>query len=361
MRMKNKIAALMILTAFNFSNIVQAASIDEELAVIAAEQEEPFAIEKNSSQIKSETPQEQKSSKELRAEEKRLREEKKAEEKKLKEDMKNAEKEFKDAQDKSRDQDKSKLKISNRDSSQKNFPKIDPVNPQAEKVELEKKPEPTPVVTPKPEPVQQTTEPETEVVTFDPKPETVTPTPQPTPVPVIPKLTTPPPVSTPAPVTPIPEPVQPTQPVAPAVNLANPLVSYSNFEELADVVNFTPLYIPKKSGFSIDSMAAIDGRVAEIRYGRRWEPEVSLRVRTYKRADGEELKDISGVHGVKWRVDMASGTSVYIAKIEENKHVAAWAAGDYTFSAQAENLSFAAFHAIIVEELVDLSTHYYGK
>lgn len=343
MNLKNKIAALTILTAFNFSVVAQAASIDEELAVIAAEQEEPFSIEKKPEQTKNNVAPEKKSRKELRAEERRLREERRAEEKKIKEDMKNAEREFKEAQEKSKDQDKNKLKITERNSSQKNFPKIDPVSPQTEKVELERKPETTPTV-----------EPESEVVTFDPKLE-----PTPTAEPVTPKLTTPTPAAepTPPPVTPIPEPVQPTQPV----NLANPLVQYSNFEELADAVNFTPLYIPKKAGFSIDSLAAIDGRIAEIRYGRRWEPEVSLRVRTYKRADGEELKDISGVNGVKWRVDMSSGTSVYIAKIDENKHVAAWASGDYTFSAQVENLSFAAFHAIVVDELVDLSNHYYMK
>ena len=133
----------------------------------------------------------------------------------------------------------------------------------------------------------------------------------------------------------------------------------ANFDDLAKAVDFVPLYMPKKSGFTINSMMVIGGRTAEIRYGRRWEPEVSLHIRTYKRLDGEETKDISGVYGVKWRVDMTSGTTVYIAKIDENKHVAAWAVGNYTFSALVENLSFAAFHAIVADELVDLSRHYY--
>lgn len=321
MSKKNKIAALMILAAFSFAN-VHAATIDEELAVIAAEQE-PFAADSNSSNTNKNTPQAKKSKKEIRAEEKRLREEKKANEKKNKEDMKNAEKEFKEAQQKSRDLDKKQLKVSERDSSQKNFPTIDPVAPTTEKVALEKRTNPEP-------------EPEPDVVTFNPEPE---PTPEPAP--------------TPAPASPTPEP--------PALTLPNPIVNYSNFEELAHAVNFIPLYIPKKAGFSINSMHAISGQIAEIRYGRRWEPDVSLHVRTYKRNAGEELKDISGVYGVKWRVDMASGTSVYIAKIAENRHVAAWATGDYTFSAQVENLSFAAFHAIVIDELVDLSNHYYIK
>ena len=141
--------------------------------------------------------------------------------------------------------------------------------------------------------------------------------------------------------------------------MPNPVEMKSNFDELAIAADFIPLYMPKKSGFTINSMMMIDGRTAEVRYGRRWEPEVSLNVRTYRRFDGEETKDISGVSGVKWRVDMTSGTTVYIAKISESKHVAAWAVGNYTFSALVENLSFAAFHALVADELVDLSRHYY--
>ena len=140
---------------------------------------------------------------------------------------------------------------------------------------------------------------------------------------------------------------------------ANPVVNLASFNEVVQAVGFTPLYIPQKSGYTITSMMMIDNRVAEIRYSRKWEPNVSLHVRTYKRAAGEELKDISGVHGVKWRVNVANGITTYIAKIEESKHVAAWAVGNYTFSAYVENLSFAAFYALVSDELVDLSQHYF--
>jgi len=143
------------------------------------------------------------------------------------------------------------------------------------------------------------------------------------------------------------------------VGLPNPITNYASFEDLAKAVNFTPLYIPKKSGYTVNEIFSISNQIAEIRYGRRWEPEVSLQIRTYKRSDGEELKDISGVNGVKWRIDMTSGTTVYIAKINERSHVAAWASGSYTFAAHVENLSFAAFHSLVIDELVDLTTHYY--
>ena len=133
---------------------------------------------------------------------------------------------------------------------------------------------------------------------------------------------------------------------------------HANFEEAARAAHFIPLYMPKKSGYEITAIYSEPG-IVEVRYGRRWEPTVSLSVRTHKRTDGEPLRDISGVTGVKWRVDTSTGTTIYIAKISETQQVAAWAVGHYTFSAQAENLSFAGFHSLVADELVDLSTHYY--
>lgn len=135
-------------------------------------------------------------------------------------------------------------------------------------------------------------------------------------------------------------------------------VIYANFSEVSRAVHFIPLYMPRKSGYEITALYAGQG-IAEIRYGRRWEPNVSLTVRTHKRADGEAPQDISGVTGVKWRVDTSTGTTIYIAKISETQQVAAWAVGHYTFSAKAENLSYAGFHSLVADELVELSTHYY--
>ena len=149
-----------------------------------------------------------------------------------------------------------------------------------------------------------------------------------------------------------------TQPES-TVALPNPIISYKTYEELSKAVNFAPLYIPKKSGYTVDEFLSIDNKVAEIRYGRRWEPEVSLAVRTYKRAPNEELQDISGVQGAKWRVDESAGSTIYLTKLNDTDHAAAWAVGNYTFSAYVQNLSFAAFYALVVEELVDLSNHYY--
>ena len=157
---------------------------------------------------------------------------------------------------------------------------------------------------------------------------------------------------------PIPNSTLNSPPPTETVRLPDQKIIYANFSDVARAVHFIPLYIPRKSGYEITGIYAGQG-VAEIRYGRRWEPTVSLAVKTYRRAAGEQLQDISGITGVKWRVDTTTGTTIYIAKISETQQVAAWAVGQFTFSAQSENLSFAGFHSLIADELVELSTHYY--
>lgn len=147
--------------------------------------------------------------------------------------------------------------------------------------------------------------------------------------------------------------------LADSVGMPSPIKTYNNFNEAVKATGFIPLYIPKKSGYTMNYIATINGNMIELRYGRRWEPSVTMAVRTYKRAVGEELRDISGVYGVKWKVDMSSGMTIYIARVNDKTNVAAWSTGQYTFAAMTENLSFAAFHSLIVEELVDICNHYF--
>ena len=147
--------------------------------------------------------------------------------------------------------------------------------------------------------------------------------------------------------------------LADSAGMPSPITTYANFTEAAKKVGYVPLYVPRKSGYAMNNIAVINNNIVELRYGRRWEPTVSLAIRTYKRAPGEELKDISGIYGVKWKVDLSSGMTLYIARVNDNSNVAAWSVGQYTFAAMTENLSFAAFHAFIVEELVDLCNHYF--
>ena len=145
----------------------------------------------------------------------------------------------------------------------------------------------------------------------------------------------------------------------PTVGMPNPIVSYNTFEDVVEELGYVPLYVPKSSGYTVNYMSIISGTVADIRFNKRWETDTKLAVRTYKRAAGEELRDISGVHGVKWRVDLSGGIPIYLARISENSNVAAWSVGQYTFAATADNLSFAAFRTLVFDELADLTTHYF--
>ena len=301
MKLKNKIAALSTLLIFQLS-AANAESIDDELAVIAAEQND------NGEQVETFDPNSLDSDKNK----KKTRKEIEEEEKRLEKEREEARKKIKEERKRSRDELSGKTPISK--------------NP----APVERKPnDNSPVINPEVKPVQAVQPVEEKPPAEEKKVE---------------KL-------------PTVEPPKVNQPQN--VTLPNPIKVYASFNEIVQAVNFTPLYVPKKSGYTITSIMTIDERLAEVRYSRKWEPDVSLQVRTYRRAEGEELKDISGVHGVKWRVNAVNDTTVYIAKIDENKNVAAWAVGNYTFSAYVENLSFVAFHALVYDELVDLSNHYY--
>ena len=301
MNFRKKFILLMILTAINFPCAVYAAEEDKELSLIAAEQEKSGEDEKldeiNPALKESITTERtQETDKEIKERKKKLKQTRKEKEKANEQKLKESTKQ-KDRQRKE------------------------------EEIVIEPTPKPTVKLNPTPQPVAK---------------------PEPTPPPTVKPNPTPQPVT---------NPLTPPQTVE-TVALPNQKILYANFAEIARAVHFIPLYMPRKSGYEITALYAGPG-IAEIRYGRRWEPTVSLTVRTYKRAEGEELQDISGVTGVKWRVDTSTGTTIYIAKISETQQVAAWAVGHYTFSAQAENLSYAGFHSLVADELVELSTHYY--
>ena len=322
MNFNNKIALLMILAAIQLPCAGYAAEEDKELSLIAAEQEKSSEDEKldeiNPALTETiSTERTQETDKEIRERKKKLKqtrkEKEKANEQKLKESTNSKGRQRKD---------------------------------ETIVIEPTPAPKPQPVVEPTPAPKPQPViEP-----TPAPKPQPVVePTPAPKPQPVVEIAPT---------QQPIPQPLAPPSRTDVTAALPNQKLVYANFAEVARAVDFVPLYMPRKSGYEITALYAGHG-IAEVRYGRRWEPTVSLTVRTHKRADGEELQDISGVTGVKWRVDTSTGTTIYIAKISDTQQVAAWAVGHYTFSAQAENLSYAGFHSLVADELVELSTHYY--
>ena len=302
MKFIKKIAVLLLITAIQFPCVSFAAEEDKELALIAAEQEKSDGEEKlndiNPALTESiSTERTQETNKEIKERKKKLKQTRKEKERENERKLK----------------ENSKRKDTRRNDEQTII--IDPNEPVAE---------PTP---PKVEPI-------TPPPTYQPEQE---------PEPIYEPIYEPPPV--------VPQQTK-------IISAPDQKNTYANFEEAARAAHFIPLYMSKKSGYEITALYGEAG-IVEVRYGRKWEPTVSLYVRTHKRADDEPLKDISGVTGVKWRVDTSTGTTIYIAKISETQQVAAWAVGHYTFSARAENLSFAGFHSLVADELVELSTHYY--
>ncbi|MBR4153188.1 MAG: hypothetical protein IKT98_09560 [Selenomonadaceae bacterium] len=307
MEFRKKIATLMILAAIQFPCAGYAAEEDRELALIAAEQEKSGDDEELNDINPALT--ESISTKRTQETDKEIKERKK----KLKQTRKEKEKDNERKIEESRRRNDTRPKKDKQPKDEETII-IDPSSPTI----IEPKPPEVPITPPTVEPEQPTYEPNYETI-YEP-----------------------------------PSSPQPTE----TVNIPDQKTIYSNFTEVARAVQFIPLYIPKKSGYEITALYAQNG-IVEVQYGRRWEPTISLSIRTHKRADGEELRDISGVTGVKWRVDNTTGTTIYLAKLSETQQVAAWAVGHYTFSAQAENLSFAGFHSLIADELVELSTHYY--
>ena len=144
-----------------------------------------------------------------------------------------------------------------------------------------------------------------------------------------------------------------------AVGMPNPVVQYPVFEDARNAVGFTPLYVPRKSGYRCDYIAVIDGNLAELRFSRKWEPEVRLTVRTYLRRQGEDVRDISGVYGAECRQETIGNVPVVTARLENRTYLAAWTVGEYTFSAMLEGAAYEAFRALLSDELLDLSVHYY--
>ena len=333
-----KVAWLMILAAIQVPCVSFAAEEDKELSLIAAEQERSEEDERldeiNPALTETITTERtQETDKDKRERKKKLKQARKDKEKAN-------EQKLKDSANKKTDKRKDDSPIEIATSEPEPKPAVE-TKPEPKPV-IETKPKPQPVVETKPEPKP--------VVETKPEPKPVVET-KPEPKPITPPPVTPPPAPQKSPLTP---------PASPAdtVPFANQKMIYANFAEAARAVHFIPLYMPRKSGYEITALYAGQG-IVEVRYGRRWEPTVSLTVRTYKRTDGEEPQDISGVTGVKWRVDTTTGTTIYVAKISETEQVAAWAVGHYTFSARAENLSYAGFYSLVADELVELSTHYY--
>lgn len=144
-----------------------------------------------------------------------------------------------------------------------------------------------------------------------------------------------------------------------AVGLPNPMVEYPAYGEAAKALGFPLLALPEMTGYQCRKIYVIGGSVGEIRYGRKWEPEVNLTVRSYKLAKGEALRDITGIYDVEWRKETVRGLTVYVAKAGDNSYAATWAVEPYIFAAYGENIAYTPFVNVVANGLIEMSSVYY--
>ena len=145
------------------------------------------------------------------------------------------------------------------------------------------------------------------------------------------------------------------------VGLPNPYVPYETCDAAAEALGFAPLSLPETAGWQCTDIFVIDNETADLRYGRKWEPEMSLRIRTFRLPEGEPLRDISGLYGVNWRTETIKGRTVYIARAEDRErqcYAASWMVGSYIFSTYGENMSYAPFWYLLSDTLLELSALY---
>jgi hypothetical protein len=155
-----------------------------------------------------------------------------------------------------------------------------------------------------------------------------------------------------------------------ATQLPNPIVTYSSDRELAEAVGFHPLILPLSAGYECTDRFSISGDLAELRYTSRYgldEKKARVEIRTARLANltnagGSEAEkfDISGIYGLTWnRIESASGPVIYLARAGEDQYAAHWTQGGYAFSCWAANLNEWEFKKLLLENLIDLTNHYY--
>ncbi|MDU2065335.1 MAG: hypothetical protein E6713_10900 [Sporomusaceae bacterium] len=142
------------------------------------------------------------------------------------------------------------------------------------------------------------------------------------------------------------------------VGMPNPIVEYQTDEDMINTIGFTPLYLPKISGYSCDSISVISKKIADVRFQRLGDRNSKLRIRTAQQDDFSG-DDISGIYSVTWEEKHINDTAISIAKMKDHSYAAHWKTGKYLFSVQADGISYLEFMSLLSDCLVDLTAHYY--
>ncbi len=143
----------------------------------------------------------------------------------------------------------------------------------------------------------------------------------------------------------------------------NPMVPYNSYTEMAQALDFHPLYFPLSSGLELQQRFVIGGNFADLRYASRYgqlEKRAQFTVRTAV-ADPADMtaETLSGVYGANWQTQTISGTSVQIAEVSDSSFAAYWTKDGFVFSVGAENVNRWDFLRQVRDNLIDLTEHYY--
>ena len=142
----------------------------------------------------------------------------------------------------------------------------------------------------------------------------------------------------------------------PMIGMPNPMVEYQSYQEMSEILDFNPLYLPQITGYRSYYMAAISRNIGDIRYKNDKGSE--LTIRTAEISD-VGTHDISGIHGANWKKLQIGDTSIFFAALSKDSWAARWKEGDYVFSATGENMEQGEFLRLLSDSLVDMTEHLY--
>ncbi len=149
--------------------------------------------------------------------------------------------------------------------------------------------------------------------------------------------------------------------------LPNPMVPYTSYQEMADVLGFRPLVLPRAEGYELTDAFVIDNTVSDMRYSSRYgatEQRSQLTIRTALKSSiaasgSDAATTLSGFYSVDWQPLQLGTKTVLLAQISDTSYAACWSEGDYLFTCDGKNFNRWDFTHRIVYDLIDTTDHYY--
>ena len=152
------------------------------------------------------------------------------------------------------------------------------------------------------------------------------------------------------------------------VGMPNPMVPYTSYREMCDVLGFRPLALPRAEGYELTDAFVIGGTVSDMRYSSRYgapgqRSTVTVRTAIRSSLDAEDAETaattLSGIYSVDWQPLTLGANTLFIAQVSDTRFAACWTQGDYIFTCEGENFNRWDFTHRIMYDLMDITDHYY--